>query len=211
MNKPIELLLADDHQIILDSLSNSLNEHPELLVMEQASTGLEVLEILSSQSFDVIILDLNMPEKNGLECMEVIAKEYPDAKVIFLTIYQEEYVVKKLIELGAKGFLLKNTSLDKLIDAIKRVYEGGTYFDDLPAIFLDNKKLTTVEKDSLTRREKEIIKLTVQGLPSHEIAEKLFISEYTANTHRKNILKKLHLSNIAQLVAFAKSSGILEN
>ena len=210
MKEPVKLLLADDHKIILDSLSNSLNEQPDLLVMEQASTGTEVLQHLQTQTFDVIVLDLNMPEKNGLECMEIIAKEYPEAKVLFLTIYQEEYVVKKLIELGAKGFLLKNVSFDKLVEAIHRVNEGGTYFDDLPEIFLNNKKLTKAEQDSLTPREKEIIKLTVQGFPSHEIADKLHISEYTANTHRKNILRKLKLANIAQLVAFAKSSGILE-
>lgn len=210
MNKPVQLLLADDHKIILDSLSNSLNEQPDILVMAQASTGTEVLQELQKQDFDVVILDLNMPEKNGLECMEVISKEYPHLKVLFLTIYQEEYVIKKLIELGAKGFLLKNVSLDKLIDAIHCIHNGGTYFEDLSDLYFNKQNLTQAVQDSLTPREKEIIKLTVQGLPSHEIADKLFISEYTANTHRKNILRKLKLANIAQLVAFAKSSGILE-
>ncbi|MGK7389427.1 MAG: response regulator [Candidatus Cyclobacteriaceae bacterium M2_1C_046] len=210
MNKPIQLLLADDHKIILDSLSNSLNEQPDIMVMAQASTGTEVLQELQHQDFDVVILDLNMPEKNGLECMEVISKEYPHLKVLFLTIYQEEYVIKKLIELGAKGFLLKNVSLDKLLEVIRCIHKGGTYFDDLPDLYFKNQQLTQTGHDSLTPREKEIIKLTVQGLPSHEIADQLFISEYTANTHRKNILRKLKLANIAQLVAFAKSSGILE-
>lgn len=209
MTKPIRLLVADDHEIILESLIKSLNEHSSIEVTGKARNGNDVLELLKKDMFDVLLLDLNMPKKNGLECMQVIQKNHPQAKVIFLTIYQEEYVIKKLVSLGAKGFLLKNVSTKKLIEAIEAVHLGDTFFDDLPSSIIEEDKDPFKVKNTLTSRELEIIRLTTEGLTGHQIGEKLFISEYTVNTHRKNILKKLNLANIAQLVAFAKSSGII--
>ncbi|GAA0188822.1 two-component system response regulator DegU [Fulvivirga kasyanovii] len=207
MNK-LKVLVADDHPIILDSIVNLLKQEENIEVVDRVTNGLEVLEVMEAQPIDLLIMDLNMPKMNGLECMEVIHKQYPSLKVIFLTIYQEEYVIRRLLKLGASGFLLKNTSLDNIIAAIERVMITGKYYDHIEE-FIKPKKLNE-EEDVLTHREIEIIKLLTKGYSSNEVADTLFISELTVQTHRKNILKKLNLTNTPQLVAFAKSSGIIE-
>lgn len=202
-----KLLLADDHLLILQSLSRLLNDQPHLEVIDKAVNGLEVLNKLEQNNIDIAIIDLNMPEMNGLECMQVIGKKYPTLKVLILTIYQEEYVINKLVELGVRGILLKNAAMDKMLLAIERITSGEEYFDDIKQFL---KPTSQFEKNvNLSNRELEIIKLIASGYSSAEIGDKLFISEFTVQTHRKNILQKLNLKNTPQLVSFAKSSGII--
>ena len=205
--KKTKLLLADDHLLILQSLTKLLNDQPHLEVIKTVSNGKQVVEALEEIDVDIAILDLNMPVMNGLESMEVITKKYPDLKVLILTIYQEEYVINKLVRLGVMGFLLKNTALDNMLVAIDRLNNGEKYLDDIKQFI--KPKSNSDKEVSLSKRELEIIKLIASGHSSLEIGDKLFISEFTVQTHRKNILQKLGLNNTPQLVSFAKSSGII--
>lgn len=199
------LIIADDHELIRQSFEDFLSANDRYEVIAKGRNGLEVLELLDRHSPDLLILDINMPEMNGLECMEIVSKKWPEQKVLILTIYEEDYVVRRLLDLGIKGIVLKSATLKMLEEAVDRIISGLTFFDQvmLPPV------MKKPENVVLTPREIEIIKNIAEGLSSMEIGNKLHISEYTVSTHRKNILKKLELTNIAQLVAFARNSGIM--
>ncbi len=205
----IQLLIADDHPIILESLMHIIDAQEDMKIVANASNGQEVINYLEEfPEITLAILDLNMPIMNGLECMVEIQKRFPNVKVLFLTIYQEAFVIKRLMSLGAKGILLKNTDKEQIVDCIRQIVAGKTCFDKFESII--NKGRYEQETVHLTEREKEIIQLVAEGLSSAEIGDKLFIAELTAQTHRKNILRKLELSNTAQLVSFARTSGIIK-
>lgn len=210
MSPAINVLLADDHPMIMESIEKIIEDSPGLNVLYKFSTGKQVLDALAGPSnpeIDILILDINMPNLNGLDCMEVIKKKYPDKKVIFLTIYQEEFVVRRLRKLGARAILLKNTDTERLVDVIHKVYNDIEVFDDVENILAATSNI----KDNLklSKREREIIKLIAEGKSAIEIGDLLNLSDLTINTHRRNIMRKLDLSNTAQIAAFAKSSGII--
>lgn len=210
MSPAINVLLADDHALIMESIEKVLSSSSGLTVTHKFENGRQVLDFLAKPEaarIDILILDINMPKMNGLDCMEVIRKKYPDKKVIFLTIYQEEFVIRRLKTLGAKAILLKHTDTDRLIKVIHEVYNDIPVDDDVEKLVGDNPKIKANVK--LTRREKEVIRYIAEGKSTSEIGKLLNLSELTITTHRRNILRKLDLSNTAQIGAFAKSSGII--
>lgn len=210
MRKPIRLLVADDQPLILDGITAVLKRDPRLDIVKTCLNGEEVIDYFKGKKnlpVDIAILDINMPKKNGLDCMEYLSERFPELKVIFLTIYQEEFVIRRMMELGAKAFLLKNTHSRNLLHTIQVVDIGFTYFDEVEEIIQQKKYDHATFK--ISNREREIISLIVRGLSSPEISEKLSLSEHTIKTHRRNIMKKLNFNNSAQLVSFAKSSGII--
>ncbi len=209
MSPAINVLLADDHALIMESIEKVLQASSGLTVTYKLSNGQEVLDILArpeGRDVDVLILDINMPKANGLDCMEIINKTYPDKKVIFLTVYQEEFVIRRLKALGAKAILLKNTDTKRLVQVIHEVYNDMEVSDDLENIITDRPNIK--ENIKLSRREKEVIMYIAEGKSTQEIGQLLNLSELTVTTHRRNILRKLNLTNTAQIGAFAKSSGI---
>ncbi len=209
MSPAINVLLADDHALIMESIEKVLQASSGLTVTYKLSNGQEVLDILArpeGRDVDVLILDINMPKVNGLDCMETINKTYPDKKVIFLTVYQEEFVIRRLKALGAKAILLKNTDTKRLVQVIHEVYNDMEVSDDLENIITDRPNIK--ENIKLSRREKEVIMYIAEGKSTQEIGQLLNLSELTVTTHRRNILRKLNLTNTAQIGAFAKSSGI---
>ncbi len=203
----ISLLLADDHTIILDGLTDMLQSGGELKVNATANNGKEVLDKLKLASFDVVILDINMPIMDGMRCAEEILKHYPNQKIMMLTMNEEKSIIEKMMSLGVKGFLLKTTEKEELINAIKSVHAGKEYFSsDIAKILITKKEQATSslgDLANLTEREIEIIKHIANGLSSAEIGELLFISTRTVETHRTNIIKKLGVSNVAGVVRFA--------
>ncbi len=209
MSPAINVLLADDHALIMESIEKVLLASSGLKVTYKLSNGQEVLDILArpeGRDVDVLILDINMPEVNGLDCMEIINKTYPDKKVIFLTIYQEEFVIRRLKALGAKAILLKNTETKRLVQVIHEVYNDMEVSDDVENIITDTSNIK--ENVKLSKREKEVIRYIADGKSTQEIGQLLNLSESTITTHRRNIMRKLNLTNTAQIGAFAKSSGI---
>ena len=211
----IKLLLADDHNIILDGLSQMFAEDDEIKVISTANNGLEVLEKLKVTSFDIIILDINMPQMDGMQCAKEILKLYPNQKVMMLTMNEEKSIIEKMISIGVKGFLLKTTEKEELINAIKMVNSGKEYFSSSITKIM----MSTSQKDKpssnlealalLTEREIEIIKYIAEGLSSIEIGEKLFISPRTVETHRTNIIKKINVNNVAGMVRFAFQNNLI--
>ena len=212
----INILLADDHQLILDGISNLLKEDPEMEVIAHCTNGLEVLDKLPKLTIDVLLLDLDMPEMNGLQCAEEVQKKFSTVKIAILTMHQEKALIQKFIELGVHGYFLKTIPKDELIHAIKTIANGGDYFpSDVTKALLQKPVIIPDILQSpllaeLTEREIEIIRLVSQGLSTKEIGEALFISPRTADTHRTNIMRKLDLHNVAEIVRFAFQNKLVE-
>ncbi len=211
----IKVLIADDHQLLIEGLKATLHDIKDITVVAQANDGYQVLKILESQTkVDVILMDINMPKLDGLECTKMVSKKFPDIKVIALTQYSEKRFVKRMIKYGASGYLLKDTSQHILETAIKKVYEGGKYFSDQLTLQLVNLELKMEDTKSLfpklTRREIEILDLIGKEYSSTEIAEKLHISFHTVESHRSNLMLKAGVKNTAGLVRWAVRNDLIE-
>ncbi|MCF6359987.1 MAG: response regulator transcription factor [Cyclobacteriaceae bacterium] len=204
--KPITVVLADDHHIILDGLQVVLSNDEDIEVIGTVENGKEVIEFLEKNKTDLVVLDINMPKMDGITCARVIKKQFPGVKILILTMYPQKSFVDEIVKIGIDGCLLKNNTGKELITAIKRVMAGKSYFDHLKSFTSEQDE---VFQFKLTKRELEIIKCIADGLSSIEMAEKLFISEHTVRTHRKNLLKKTGLSNTSQLIKYATEQQIL--
>lgn len=212
MEQKINLLLADDHQLVRKGFRALLEELEFVEIVGEAANGKEVISLLrSGVRPQVALLDYEMPVMNGLEATVEIRRDYFGVKVIMLTMLQSKELVQEAVEKGVSGFLFKNTSLEELSDAIRRVAAGDTYFSSEVALTLLK---SAPNPDSpllalLSERETEILKLVAQGLSSAEIGRQLFISPRTVDTHRNNIIHKLDVPGIAGLVQFAVRNKLL--
>ena len=203
----INVLLADDHAIVIDGLKAVLDDHETIEVCGEAKNGKEVLNLLENGlNVDVAVLDINMPEMDGLTCAKKIKSLFPEVKIIILTMYAQKGFIEEIVKIGVEGCLLKNNTGKELKEAITRV-SNGKYYYDMIKTFTENKN--EIYQYKLSEREIEILKLLADGLTSSQIAEKLFISEFTVKTHRKNILKKADVHNTSQLIQFALNNKII--
>lgn len=206
----IRLILVDDHKIVLDGIKALLDDTEEFDCVATAENGQKAIELLRVFEVDVVLMDIDMPVMNGMEATRIIKKDFPNVKVISLTQHSERGMVKKLLECGSDGYLLKNIAQEELASAIRKVVGGEKAFSEEVSSTLDGK---TVEKNTngveveLTEREVEILSLIAEGLSSKQIGEKLFISPRTVDTHRTNLMNKLDIHNIAGLIRFALKSG----
>ncbi len=209
----IRVLIADDHEIVLDGYISILTQSKNFEVVAKASNGKEVLQHLQSNKTDVVLLDLNMPQMDGIETTIKVKELFPQVKIIILTMYDDAAHIKKLIDLGVNGYLLKNTDKSTLIRAIETVFEGKSFFDSEITKTIVNgfKQKIQLEHEEVTlsERELEIIALIASGKQTNEISEALFLSPHTVKTHRKNINLKLGIHNPAELILFAKSKNLI--
>lgn len=205
MSKNISIYIADDHPIVVDGLKEILKAKPTLTVQGVAHDGKQLIELIKKAKVDMVILDINMPKMNGIQCTRWIKENHNDIKVIILTMYPEKTYIDQLLKAGADGCLLKSRGSSDLLEAIDRVTLGKSYFDWI-ADFKTDKDSADVK---LSEREIEIVKLIINSKTSGEIAELLFISEETVKTHRKNIFKKLKIHHVTELMTFAMNSGIV--
>lgn len=203
--KSINLYLADDHAIVVDGLKEILKARPYIHILGTASDGIEMQRLMEDRPADVVVMDINMPRMNGIQCTEWIKKNYPKTRVIILTMFPERSYVDQLIIAGADGCLLKSRGSKDLLEAIDRVTSGKAYFDTIRDFAEPDKHPVF----NLSEREVEIIRLIVNGMTSAEIAERLYLSEHTVKTHRKNIFKKLKINSISQLTSFAINQQLL--
>jgi len=212
----INLVLADDHHLIIDGITRLLEDEVDINIVATCSNGKDVLDILPKINVDVLLLDLDMPIMNGLQCAETVKQTYPEVKIAILTMHQEKALIQKFIEFGVNGYFLKTIQKDELLYAIKTIAGGGDYFpSDVTKALLQKQTITADVSQSpllneLTKREIEIIRLVAQGFSNNDIGKKLFISPRTADTHRTNIMRKLDLHNVAEIVRFAFQNKLIE-
>ncbi|MBK8565609.1 MAG: response regulator transcription factor [Saprospiraceae bacterium] len=204
----IKILITDDHQLVIDGIQLMLAEADDLQCVGTANSGERALELLATTSTDVLLLDINMPGMDGLETCRRVRRDFPSVKILMLSMLREGSLVKMLLNEGASGYLLKNAGKDEVLEAIRKVHRGERALSsEVLDIFLqpdaEKKRLMTSPFPSLSRREKQILQLIVDEKTTGEIAEELFISFGTVETHRRNILMKLSARNTAGLVKAA--------
>jgi DNA-binding NarL/FixJ family response regulator len=208
-----KVILADDHQFLLEGILTILKDEASVEVVATAQNGFELIDAVLKQKPDLVILDLNMPGYDGLQCLKKIKTDFPQVKVLVLSNYSQPELVEEVKRNKADGYLVKNSSSATLKEAIRLVLSGTHYYPD-------SREITPVADDSyffdeflrkyqLTKREVEIIKMVCREMTTKEIAATLFLSELTVNTHRRNILRKLAVRNVAGLVNFAKQHQLL--
>lgn len=212
----IKVLIADDHQMILDGLRMLLSQDESIEVIDEALDGEAVIEKVKwAEELDIIILDINMPKKDGIEVTKILKSSYPEVKILIVTMYSRKEFVKNLVEAGVDGYILKNAGRDELLTAVKSLANGEPYYGkEITKIIMKSyqkdRVFDNVMDIELTEREKDIIRLIADGLNTTEIAEKLYLSTHTINTHRKNILNKLHVKNSAGVIRFGIQTGIVK-
>ncbi len=211
--KKYRVFLVDDHALFLSGLKGLLSRYRELEIVGEATDGAEFLKMLPDCGCDVVLMDIDMPGMSGIQATEEALMIEPSLKIITLSMHGEEEFYFRMVEAGAKGFLLKNSDIKEVVEAIKTVAEGGTYFSqELLFSLVGSLKSTRHEHEHehLSEREKEILLLICKGFSNHEIGDKLFISKRTVDKHRANILEKTGCKNTANLVVYAIKSSLVE-
>ncbi|MGB5317000.1 MAG: response regulator transcription factor [Robiginitalea sp.] len=210
----IKVLLADDHQIMLDGLKAILTRDRSVTVVGTANNGLEVLEFLKKEPVDVLLLDLQMPVMDGLETTMHVKKTYPEVKIIMLTTNDEGSIITSLFKVGATGYLLKNASKEYLMQGIKDAYEGKKVVSShLTEKIIESLKEQPKTKEGnrpmITKREIEVLKLIAQEYTTQEIADQLFVSMNTVATHKRNLFVKMDVKNSVGMIKKAVDWGIV--
>jgi DNA-binding NarL/FixJ family response regulator len=208
-----KIILADDHQLFLEGVRTVLNEIPDVEITATVNNGSDLMEKFRSTTVDLVLLDLNMPKIDGLKCLQEIKKERPHVKVLVLTNYNQPELMEEVKQLKADGFMVKNSTANELRHAVERILAGEKLFSELqkPGVLDESSYFFDdfLKKFKLTRREVDIIRLVCREFSSKQIAAELHLSEFTVNTHRKNIQRKLNVKNVAGLVAFAKEHQLV--
>jgi DNA-binding NarL/FixJ family response regulator len=208
----ITILLADDHDVVRRGMKMLLEDEEGIKVVGEASDGLDAIEKVKLLMPNVVILDLTMPKMTGIEAAKIISEEYPDVKILIFSMHHNKEYIVSSVENGANGYLLKDTSKDELLKAIKAVSEGRKYFppeiseviiNELLAKATGTQEETRPIFEKITPKEKQILGMIVQGFNSREMADKLFLSIRTVDNHRANMMKKVKAKNTADLVKMA--------
>ena len=206
-NDKINILLVDDHNMVIEGMKAILNNMPFVEVKATAGNAFEAVAALRSHDIDLVFADISLPDISGIELTAKIKKEFPGVKVVALSTFNQRSYVSQMVASGAAGYLVKSASRQEIEDAISTVMDGRMYFGE------GINASSPAEEEAvptLTRREKEILKLIAAGMKSNDMATKLFLSHYTVETHRKNLLTKFKVNNTATLISRAAAAGLLE-
>lgn len=195
----ITVIIAEDHQALIDGIKLSIEYEEDIKVVGEANDGEMLIELVRKKQPTVVITDIRMPKCDGILATKTLKKEFPSIKFIAFSMFDQTEAVEQMKQAGASGYIMKNSSLTKVVEAIRIVAQGGTFFDDAIA----SKDSETKEQILLSTREKEILRLIGEGKSSIEISELLFIGKSTVDTHRKNILRKLNIHGKTDLIRFA--------
>lgn len=209
----MRVVLADDHRVVREGLRWMLGQHDDISVVGEASDGEELLEFLAGQEVDVVLLDLRMPGLGGLETLERLQAQFPSVRVVVLTMHDEPGYVRRAIELGAAGYLLKNAGEDELVQALSAVMEGHAYLQgEITRSFLDDVagRGAPGPQSSLSPRELEVLQLVADGLENKQIARRLGVSEATVKTYLKSVFTALGVNGRAEAAAMGLRLGIIE-
>ncbi|GAA5038109.1 DNA-binding response regulator [Marivirga lumbricoides] len=214
MSKKINILIVDDHQIFLEGICALLESIPELNIVDTALNGKIVPQLISQHEIDIVVTDINMPEMDGIELSKLLKDKYPKIKTLILSTHNDSAMISKCIKNNVDGYLLKNAEKKELLKALKTIYDGEKYFaEEVKTEFMNQtfyQKKDRYNTIQLSRREKEVLKYITLEYTTQEISDKLFISQNTVNTHRKNLLSKLNSKNTAGLVKYAMENRLLD-
>jgi DNA-binding NarL/FixJ family response regulator len=214
----IRILLADDHTMIRSGIATLLQSIKEFSIVGEAEDGEDAVQKTSELRPTVVVIDLSMPKLSGIEATRIIKKRYPETNVLVLTMHENEEYVYQILKSGASGYVLKSAGKDELAEAIRAVAKGERFFSPRISQLMAEGYVKRVEKGGadapkgdvpLTRREREILALVANGLTNQQIADQLFISPRTVDTHRTNIMQKLDIHDLANLVRYAIEHGII--
>ena len=209
------IIIADDHSIFLDGLRSVLSEEKNIDIVLAATKGTQVIKYLQVNSIpkiDLVITDINMPEMDGIALNKVIKEQFPSVKTLVVSMLEEPKKIQHLVETKVNGYLSKNSEKSELLKAIKTILKGDNYFSPriknilMEALFVAKSK----SQISLTKREKEVLKLIAKEYTTKEIAAQLFLSTHTIETYRKNLISKLSVRNIAGLTRYAMEEGLID-
>lgn len=218
----IKVLIVDDHKIVRDGIKALLQNTKNIQWVGDCKDGSEVVGFLNNKVVDVILMDIMMETINGIEASKIVLEKYPDIRILALSMNNEYDYIQEMLKVGAAGYILKNSSYEDLVTAIETVATGKPYFSPEVTDIVMNKYMHQGKKtkstsknqslvDQLTKRELEILELIAQELTNIEIAEKLFISRRTVDTHRRNLLQKIGVKNSIGLIRFAYSNGLISD
>jgi len=213
----IKILIVDDHSVLRSGLVMLLNAQEDIQVIGEAKCASEAIKLLQSIEPNVIILDINLPDKNGMKLAEEIIAEYKSPKILFLTMHDEAEYIGKVLQIGGAGYILKNAADNELIDAIRAVYRGEfVLYRGLKEKVAQqirekrNKNSRILPEIQFTKRENDVLRLVALGYTHQEIADKLFLSIKTVETHKSNIMDKLKTKKRSDLVKYALQNGIIK-
>ncbi len=217
MNDKSKILIADDHRVVIEGIKSSLQDHPEFEVVGEAIDGLQAVEFANSLKPDIVIMDISMPNLNGIEATKQIKELDPEIAIVIYTMYSDKEFVIDLFKAGISAYVLKDDPLSDLILALKAVKGGGTYFSTTaPTILIrhmeemEEKNTTKDSFDTLSQREREVFQFLAEGKSIKEIADDLFISPKTVESHKYNIMEKLQATSIVDLTKIAIRKNLIE-
>jgi len=205
----IKVFITDDHYMVVEGIRSILQLVKNIEWMGHAMTAASCLAFLQSQQPDVLLLDINLPDKSGIDLCKEIKAKYPDIQILGLSSFNQQSYIQKMMQNGASGYVLKNASIEEIVNAIEAAMNGETFLSNQASITIDENKNAQIPV--ITRREKEVLMLIAKGLTNKEIADKLFISTTTVDTHRKNLLAKFQVKNTASLISLATQNELLHN
>lgn len=202
-NETIKVIVVDDHPLVIEGLRSSLGEDTTIEVVDCFENAEDLFGFLKRSVVHIVILDVNLPDMNGVEICEIITQKYPHIRVVGLSTYNDPSIIKQMVKNGAKGYLLKNVTSKELAKAIHQIRAGQSYFSGEIQKILADSIFDNNAIPKLTRREKEVLSLVAEGITTPKIAEKLVISPLTVETHRRNLMQKMEVSNAASLIKIA--------
>ena len=210
----IKIIIVDDHQLVTDCISLFLKESDKVEVIGVAHSGNEALKLLKDKKPHVVLLDISMPEMTGIETTEIIKKQYTDIKVLILSMHSDYNNISDAIDAGADGYVPKDVASEELVDAITTVNNNKNYFhtsisDEIIKNYATKRKKSSTLLPQLTKRELEVLKLFAEGYNNNEIADKLFLSVRTIESHKNHILQKTNMKNSVELIKFAIKNKII--
>lgn len=199
------IAIADDHNLILSGIRNIILDNDLGTIIGEANNGIKLLQLLQNVKPNLVILDVNMPELNGVQTAKKITEMYPNISILMLSLYENIPLIKELHAIGVKGYLSKSFEIHELVNSIKTIKNGQESFPN----FKNESLSLHQEKTKLTSREIEVLSLIAQGQKSKDIAINLYLSQYTVETHRKNLMRKLEVNSISSLLHVARDLGYL--
>lgn len=203
----IKIFIADDHYMVVEGIRSMLLQEKNIEWMGHAMNAASCMAFLRQQQPDVLLLDINMPDKSGIDLCKEIKEKYPQILIIGLSSFNQQSYIQKMMQNGASGYVLKNASREEIVSAIESVINGDTFLSSEASVTMRENKDAQIPV--ITRREKEVLQLIAEGLINKEIAEKLFISTTTVDTHRNSLLSKFDVKNTANLIKLAAQYNLI--